>query len=93
MFCYQCQETAKGQGCTVKGVCGKEAVVAGYQDVLIYILKGIAVLAEKVKEKGDVDGKYTEYIKRALFTTITNANFDNAKIKVFINEGIALKKE
>lgn len=93
MFCYQCQEAAKGQGCTVRGVCGKEGVVAGYQDVLIYILKGIAVLAEKVKEKGDVDSKYTEYIKRALFTTITNANFDNVKIKVFIDEGIALKKE
>ena len=93
MFCYQCQETAKGEGCTVKGVCGKEAVVAGYQDVLIYVLKGIAVLAEKVKEKGDVDKKYTEYISRALFATITNANFDNVKIKEFINEGIALGKK
>src|SRR3989339_457193 len=93
MFCYQCQETAKGTGCTVKGVCGKEAVVAESQDALIYVLKGIAVLSEKVKEKGDVDKKYTDYIKKALFATITNANFDNEKIKEYIAEGIALRKE
>ena len=77
MFCYQCQETAKGTGCTVRGVCGKNEEVAKLQDLLIYTLKGIAEVI--VKGKLDV-GKLgvTNYkVQSGLFMTITNVNFDS----------------
>lgn len=53
MFCFQCQETAKGTGCTIKGVCGKEETTSNLQDLLIYNLKGIAVLEQGLKEQGE----------------------------------------
>ncbi|MBI4858182.1 MAG: hydroxylamine reductase [Acetobacterium woodii] len=78
MFCYQCQEAAKGQGCSVKGVCGKNEEVAKLQDLLIYTIKGISEIVVKgelnAKELGDVNHE----VLRSLFMTITNANFDDA---------------
>ncbi len=90
MFCYQCQETAKNQGCTVVGVCGKQPATSDLQDLLIYVLKGIGIAAEL---KGDVDKKYGRFVTRALFATITNANFDDGKMKSLINEGLGLRDE
>ena len=78
MFCFQCQETAKGTGCTVRGVCGKEEATANLQDLIIFHCKGISVLAKKGKELGvDRIEEAGRIITHALFTTITNANFDN----------------
>ena len=93
MFCYQCQETVKNQGCEVKGVCGKEQSTAGLQDLLIYNAKGIAALAELKIEKGLDISSDGELICDALFTTITNANFDDSKITELNRRMISRKKE
>ena len=55
MFCYQCQETARNQGCTVKGVCGKEAGTAALQDLLIYVTRGVAIVQRALRQKGKAD--------------------------------------
>ncbi|MEG1563252.1 MAG: hydroxylamine reductase [Bacteroides sp.] len=76
MFCFQCQETARGKGCTVKGVCGKSAEVAGLQDLLIDQLKGLSELTVKLRQRGYERPEANKFIVDALFMTITNANFD-----------------
>jgi len=94
MFCFQCQETAKNQGCTIKGMCGKENDTANLQDLLIYNLKGIAVIAEQAKAKGaEVPNSAGLFIAQALFTTITNANFDDDKIVQWILDAQKVKKD
>ncbi|MEA2102650.1 MAG: hydroxylamine reductase [Thermodesulfobacteriota bacterium] len=93
MFCFQCQETAKNTGCTVKGVCGKTEETANLQDLLIYVLKGISVYGEKVKEKGESINRYGLFVARALFATITNAMFDNDKMIALIREGLKVRDE
>ncbi|MBN1615651.1 MAG: hydroxylamine reductase [Deltaproteobacteria bacterium] len=93
MFCFQCQETAKNTGCTVKGVCGKPGETAELQDLLIYVLKGLALHAEKAKEAGTLDRKYGRFTVAALFTTITNANFDNDRLIALIREALKLRDE
>ena len=80
MFCYQCEETVKGTGCTVKGVCGKEDEIAAYQDVLIYVCKGISVRNLAAMEKGKGDPTVGLFIADALFSTLTNVNFDKTAI-------------
>ena len=81
MFCFQCQETAKGTGCTVRGVCGKEEATANLQDLIIFHCKGISVLTKKGKELGiDRVEEAGRIITHALFTTITNANFDDTAL-------------
>ncbi len=91
MFCYQCQETAKGTGCTVKGVCGKVDTVARMQDLLIWVTKGIAILGTIARENHYSNARVDRFVQEALFTTITNANFDNEKIIARIHEAIALR--
>lgn len=76
MFCYQCQETAKGQGCTLRGVCGKSADVANLQDLLIYVLKGISMYTTEGRKVGYESKEVNEFIMENMFSTITNANFD-----------------
>ncbi|TGE38562.1 hydroxylamine reductase [Desulfosporosinus fructosivorans] len=93
MFCYQCQETAKGTGCTVKGVCGKPENVAKLQDLLIYNLKGIAVYAVQARELGIVRPDVDKFIMESLFSTITNANFDASRFVERIQDGLKLREE
>ncbi|AFM43318.1 hydroxylamine reductase [Desulfosporosinus acidiphilus SJ4] len=93
MFCFQCQETAKGTGCTIKGVCGKTENVANLQDLLIYTLKGISVFAVQARELGIVKPEINKFIMESLFTTITNANFDRSRIVARIEEGLKLRDE
>jgi hydroxylamine reductase len=94
MFCFQCQEAAKGQGCTIKGMCGKENDTSDLQDLLIYNLKGIAVIADKAKAAGvEVSDTAGKFIAQGLFTTITNANFNDENIINWINRAQTLKKE
>jgi hydroxylamine reductase len=90
MFCFQCQETARNTGCTVMGVCGKKEDTANLQDLLIYVLKGISIFALKEKE---IEPRVSSFITHALFTTITNANFDNERISALIREGLQLREE
>src|SRR6056297_1519119 len=93
MFCYQCQEAAGNEGCTVKGVCGKPEDVANLQDLLVYLLKGISFYAEKAKEVGvNMDQKTGPFIMKKLFTTITNANFDAERFEEMIEEALELRE-
>jgi hydroxylamine reductase len=93
MFCYQCQETAKGTGCTVRGVCGKNAATADLQDLLIYTLKGIS----DIIVKGNVDvnslGELNYEVLNSLFMTITNANFDDGSLENQIRKMVSYRDE
>jgi len=93
MFCYQCQETAKGIGCTQRGVCGKSNDLANMQDLLIYVLKGISIYSTRARELGIENEKVNQFIFNSLFITITNVNFDKAAIIEKIKEGIKLREE
>src|SRR5665647_3381612 len=93
MFCYQCQETAKGTGCTIKGVCGKSENVANLQDLLIYTLKGIAVYVVQARELGIVRPEIDKFIMESLFSTITNANFDRSRFVERIQGGLKLRED
>ncbi len=76
MFCYQCSQTARGTGCTVQGVCGKEATVARLQDNLLFATKGIAAYLYHARELGYTDDEVDAFIERAFYSTLTNVNFD-----------------
>ncbi len=94
MFCFQCQETAKNEACTIKGMCGKENSTANLQDLLIFNLKGIAAVASQSKAAGvAVPDSAAAFIGKALFTTITNANFNDENLVDWINRAQALKKQ
>jgi hydroxylamine reductase len=80
MFCYQCEQTAKGAGCTVKGVCGKDAETAMLQDLLVHATKGIAMYGHRARALGASDRKIDVFVIEALFTTVTNVNFDPQRI-------------
>lgn len=91
MFCYQCQETAGGKGCTMRGVCGKTEEVAKLQDLLIYTLKGIAETVVKGKMEAGELGDANYEVLSSLFMTITNANFDDGAIEKQIVKMIELR--
>lgn len=91
MFCYQCQETVKNVSCNIKGVCGKIESTANLQDLLIYVLQGMALYAEKLE--GPVERKYGVFTSQALFSTITNANFDDDKFYGLVKEALKLREE
>ncbi|MDE7414348.1 MAG: hydroxylamine reductase [Muribaculaceae bacterium] len=93
MFCYQCQETAKGSGCTLRGVCGKLPETSGRMDLLLYATRGIAILNDLLRKHGKADRKASHQIIDALFTTITNANFDNPSLDDFIRRAFQMKRE
>ncbi|MBC2724017.1 hydroxylamine reductase [Desulfosporosinus sp.] len=93
MFCYQCQETAKGTGCTIKGVCGKTENVANLQDLLIYTLKGISIYAIQARGLHLVRKDVEKFIMESLFSTITNANFDKHRFIHRIQEGLILRED
>ncbi|MCR5772180.1 MAG: hydroxylamine reductase [Butyrivibrio sp.] len=94
MFCYQCQETAKGTGCTMAGVCGKSSEVAALQDLLIYVTKGLSVVTTRLREEGkDIDESVNHIVSVNLFATITNANFDNDSLIEKINKTLSVKEE
>jgi hydroxylamine reductase len=88
MFCFQCQETAKNTGCTVKGMCGKPEQTANLQDLLLFVLRGIAAYGDRLVELGRPDRSNDDFVLRGLFATITNANWDDARFESMINEGL-----
>jgi hydroxylamine reductase len=92
MFCYQCQEAAKGIGCTVAGVCGKQPETAGLQDLLIYVSKGVSIVRNQAKEFSLEVASADLFVMESLFMTITNANFDNAKFTAQIKLGIKIRE-
>ncbi|MGD0278477.1 MAG: hydroxylamine reductase [Smithella sp.] len=95
MFCYQCEQTARGEGCMKAGVCGKDADVAALQDVLVYALKGLSAVAVDARKDGIVDHDINVFTVKALFSTLTNVDFDPARfvelIKKCVNMRDALK--
>ena len=93
MFCYQCQETARNSGCTVRGVCGKDEETANLQDVLVYSLKGLALAARRKKNAGMPVTEEAALIMKGLFATITNANFDQNRIDQLIRETLKRKTQ
>ncbi len=88
MYCFQCQETAQNKGCTVRGACGKPEETANLQDLLIYTLKGIALWHEKGKEEGISLPSEGSFVGESLFTTITNANWDDKVFVARVEEGL-----
>ncbi len=91
MFCYQCQEAAKGKGCNISGVCGKTPEVANLQDLLIYTVKGISEIVVKGKLNVKGLGEVNEMVLDSLFKTITNANFDSQAITEQIKRNIVVR--
>jgi len=91
MFCYQCSETAKGKGCEIKGVCGKDDVVAALQDCLIYNIKGLSYVAKKANEKGISTDEADLFILEGLFATITNVNFDPERFVKYNKDALSLR--
>ena len=91
MFCFQCQETSKNQGCTVRGVCGKTADVANLQDLLIWLLKGISFYGVRARELGISDPETDLFVAQSLFATITNANFDAERLVALVRKALELR--
>lgn len=88
MFCFQCEQTAKGTGCTTMGVCGKNDEVATLQDLLIYALKGLSIIAYAGRKEGIYDWEIDRFISKAAFATLTNVNFDPERISNLIFEAV-----
>ncbi|WML35971.1 hydroxylamine reductase [Clostridium sp. OS1-26] len=94
MFCYQCEQTAGGKGCTKAGVCGKDAAVAALQDLLIHELKGIGFYGNEAVKKGiKIDSKINKFTMDALFSTLTNVNFDSNRLVDLIKESESVKAQ
>ncbi|GET34397.1 hydroxylamine reductase [Prolixibacter bellariivorans] len=93
MFCFQCQEASKGEGCIIKGICGKTDDVANLQDLLVFVTKGISIYAQEARQMGIEWEPVNRFVFDALFMTITNANFDKTKIEEKIREGLKLRTE
>ena len=93
MFCYQCEQTAQGQGCTKGGVCGKTPITAGLQDLLIYALRGLALYAVEGEKKGVKDEDLDGFVFEALFATLTNVNFDDERLVKLIKKTASLRDQ
>ena len=94
MFCFQCQEAAKGTGCTLKGVCGKNDTTARAMDLLLFTLRGISVVATELRKNGKQPcDKLNAFVTDALFSTITNANFDDESIYARVDEGFTKRNK
>ena len=93
MFCYQCQETAKGTGCTLRGVCGKLPETSARMDLLLYATRGVAILNNVLRQAGKPSREADHQMIDALFTTITNANFDNGSLDGFIRRAFETKRK
>ncbi|MDF2633634.1 MAG: Hydroxylamine reductase, partial [Pelosinus sp.] len=91
MFCYQCQETAQGTGCTMRGVCGKTADVSNLQDLLMYTLKGISVYALEARQAKIATPEADKFIMEGLFATITNANFDKDYFIILVKQALLVR--
>lgn len=93
MFCFQCQEAAKGTGCTIKGVCGKSDDLANMMDLLMFVTKGVSVYSVALREQKKYENPIVnKFVFDSLFTTITNANFDKKVIENRVTKGLELRE-
>jgi hydroxylamine reductase len=93
MFCFQCQEAAKGTGCTISGVCGKTSDVANLQDVLLYVVKGVSIYSNEIRNQGKENAEVNKFVFDSLFATITNANFSSQVFVERIKKGLELRNK
>jgi hydroxylamine reductase len=93
MFCYQCEQTAKGEGCTVLGVCGKDPQVAALQDLLTYAIKGLSLVAHQARQAGISDPGVNRFTAQAMFSTLTNVDFDPQRFLPMIKQAVDLREE
>lgn len=93
MFCNQCEQTAKGTGCTKIGVCGKDEGVAGLQDLLTHAVQGLSLVATEGRKVGVVDNRIDRFTAEAIFACLTNVDFDPARFEKWINETVVLRDE
>ena len=91
MFCYQCEQTAKGRGCTAGGVCGKDAETAALQDLLVHATKGLAMYAHRARQSGAIDREIDVFALEALFSTVTNVNFDPKRLADLLRKADKLR--
>jgi hydroxylamine reductase len=91
MFCYQCEQTGKGTGCTSFGVCGKDPETSALQDLLVMVAQGISQIAQRAGKVGVVDHAADQYVIEALFTTVTNVNFDPKRLEGIIRHGAVIR--
>ena len=91
MFCYQCEQTAKGTGCDVFGVCGKDPKTAALQDLLLHVAKGVSMFAHRAAQLGAKDPEVDKFVIEALFTTVTNVNFDPLRLEEILRKGAGVK--
>ncbi len=92
MFCFQCEQTAKGEGCVTKGVCGKTSDVAALQDLLIHAQKGLSLIAAEGRKVGVVDSEVDKFSNQAIFATLTNVDFDPDRFVTLINDAVRLRE-
>ncbi|MCP4745965.1 MAG: hydroxylamine reductase, partial [Desulfobacteraceae bacterium] len=93
MFCFQCEQTAKGKGCTKIGVCGKKPEVADLQDVLLYCVKALSQVALAAKEAGATDSNVNKFTVEAIFSTLTNVDFDPDRFVALIRQCVTLRDQ
>lgn len=91
MFCYQCEQTSKGEGCQTLGVCGKDETTAALQDLLIHAVKGISMYAHRARQFGAADAEIDAFTIRAIFATLTNVNFDPERLVELIHQAIGIR--
>ncbi|MBW2468633.1 MAG: hydroxylamine reductase [Deltaproteobacteria bacterium] len=89
MFCFQCEQTAKGEGCTKIGVCGKPPDVAALQDLLTYAVKGLSLVAVEGRRVGVKDPETNQFTSKAIFSTVTNVDFDPKRFVALIHDAVA----
>jgi len=92
MFCYQCEQTAKGTGCTVAGVCGKDARTAALQDLLMQVAEGVSQYAHAARQLGVVDREADVYVVEAMFSTVTNVDFDPERLAEILRQGVQVRE-
>jgi hydroxylamine reductase len=92
MFCYQCEQTARGTGCTLGGVCGKSPEVAALQDLLVYSIKGLSLVAVEARRRGLSDDEVDRFTFEALFSTLTNVNFDPGRLVELVRRSVELRE-
>jgi hydroxylamine reductase len=93
MFCFQCEQTVKGEGCTKIGVCGKQPDTAALQDLLIYALKGLSLYAVEGQKVGVKDAEIDQFTNEAIFSTLTNVNFDSERFVKLIHRTVELREQ
>ena len=92
MFCYQCEQTAKGEGCTRHGVCGKDPTVAKLQDVLVHVTKGVCQYAHRARAAGAADAEIDRFVVKSFFATLTNVNFDPSRFVDLIGQAVDVRR-